>query len=63
MGFKDRLFKLFAAISSVFLAAMFFLIIFWFATDCPETAGYVYCRNNLIAVPFEWAADLFTNDF
>ncbi len=38
-----KTFKLLNAISFVFVLLLLVVCIYGFATDCPDTAGYVYC--------------------
>ncbi len=38
-----KTFKLLNVISFVFIVLLVLVCIYGFATDCPNTAGYVYC--------------------
>lgn len=38
-----KTFKLLNVISFVFILLLVLVCIYGFATDCPNTAGYVYC--------------------
>jgi uncharacterized membrane protein YdjX (TVP38/TMEM64 family) len=40
-----KTFSLFNFICSVFLVSVVTFFIYGFSTDCPNTAGYVYCGN------------------
>ncbi len=43
MKFKARLFKFLNILANIFLIILFCALIFGIVTDCPNTAGYVYC--------------------